>query len=343
MRNETLTLAAALCGAVLLAGCGAGAPDPETRTRPAALTLPPEQLARVKVGAVVASLLSALGRDDGRCRLRRRPAPRRCSRRSRGRSPACWFRWGRTSGQESRSPPSPRPISRRRSAPTARGMRRRAMRGASRTGTGSSSRTTPSPAATWSRPRPTPFRPRPTGIPLSSSSAPWASEEAALEDIRQGRAVATAGGAIRSPIDGTVVEKLITPGQLLQAGTTPCFTVADLSTVWVMANIFESNLPLVAVGDPAEITTGASPEALPGNGGLHRRPRGSRARGRSASGSWPATPRGCSRRTSTCASPSIRSATAPDCCSRSRPCCVTTRSCLSSTCRTPTAASAAAG
>jgi cobalt-zinc-cadmium efflux system membrane fusion protein len=29
---------------------------------------------------------------------------------------------------------------------------------------------------------------------------------------------------IRSPIAGTVVEKLITPGQLLQAGTTPCFT-----------------------------------------------------------------------------------------------------------------------
>ena len=43
---------------------------------------------------------------------------------------------------------------------------------------------------------------------------------------------------IRSPIAGTVVEKLISPGQLLQAGTTPCFTVADLSRVWVMAQIF---------------------------------------------------------------------------------------------------------
>ncbi len=37
-------------------------------------------------------------------------------------------------------------------------------------------------------------------------------DEGALDDIRQGRAVAAAGGAIRSPIDGTVVEKLITPG-----------------------------------------------------------------------------------------------------------------------------------
>ena len=47
---------------------------------------------------------------------------------------------------------------------------------------------------------------------------------------------------IRSPIAGTVVEKLITPGELLQAGTTPCFTVANLSRVWVMAQIFGSDL-----------------------------------------------------------------------------------------------------
>jgi cobalt-zinc-cadmium efflux system membrane fusion protein len=48
-----------------------------------------------------------------------------------------------------------------------------------------------------------------------------------------------------------VVERLITPGQLLQAGSTPCFTIADLSTVWVMANVFEADLPYVAVGDSA--------------------------------------------------------------------------------------------
>ena len=49
-----------------------------------------------------------------------------------------------------------------------------------------------------------------------------------------------------SPIDGTVVEKLIADGQLLQAGSTPCFTVADLSTMWVMANVFANDLPDVA-------------------------------------------------------------------------------------------------
>ncbi len=88
--------------------------------------------------------------------------------------------------------------------------------------------------------------------------------DATLEDIRQGRPVKTQGGEIRSPVDGTVVEKLITPGQLLQAGATPCFTVADLSSVWVMADVFESSLPDVAVGDPAEITTGGAREPMAG-------------------------------------------------------------------------------
>jgi cobalt-zinc-cadmium efflux system membrane fusion protein len=71
--------------------------------------------------------------------------------------------------------------------------------------------------------------------------------------IRAGRTVAAPQGVVRSPIAGVVVERLITPGQLLQAGATPCFTVADLTTMWVNANVFESDLPDVAVGDPADV------------------------------------------------------------------------------------------
>jgi membrane fusion protein, heavy metal efflux system len=89
-------------------------------------------------------------------------------------------------------------------------------------------------------------------------------DEATLEEIRQGRQVRGGEGLIRSPIDGIVVEKLITPGQLIQAGTTPCFTVADLSTVWVMANVFGTDLPYVAIGDQADITPGGTPDVLPG-------------------------------------------------------------------------------
>ena len=95
--------------------------------------------------------------------------------------------------------------------------------------------------------------------------------EEAIEELRAGRSDRRASGVIRSPLAGTVVERLITPGQLLQAGTTPCFTVADLSTVWVMANVFEADLPFVAVGDPADVTTTASRETLSGHGGQHLR------------------------------------------------------------------------
>jgi len=85
-----------------------------------------------------------------------------------------------------------------------------------------------------------------------------------IQAIEENRTVPQPAGMIRSPIAGTLVERLVTPGQLLQAGTTPCFTVADLSQVWVMANIFESDLLSIEAGDPAEIITGASPTNVPG-------------------------------------------------------------------------------
>jgi cobalt-zinc-cadmium efflux system membrane fusion protein len=89
-------------------------------------------------------------------------------------------------------------------------------------------------------------------------------EESTIQGINEGRVVADRSGLIRSPVTGTVVERLITPGQLLQAGTTPCFTVADLSQVWVTANIFDSDLAAVQTGDTAEILTKASPTNLLG-------------------------------------------------------------------------------
>jgi membrane fusion protein, heavy metal efflux system len=85
-----------------------------------------------------------------------------------------------------------------------------------------------------------------------------------IKAIQAGRAVARAQGIIRAPIAGTVVEKLITPGQLLQAGTTPCFTVADLSKVWVMAQVSAAELATIRVGDPAQVDSGMPGVALPG-------------------------------------------------------------------------------
>ena len=89
-------------------------------------------------------------------------------------------------------------------------------------------------------------------------------DEARIAAIRDNRPSATTTAVIRAPIEGTVVEKLVTPGQLIQAGTTPAFTIADLSTVWVLANVFETDLALVATGESATITTGASPTPIEG-------------------------------------------------------------------------------
>jgi membrane fusion protein, heavy metal efflux system len=85
-----------------------------------------------------------------------------------------------------------------------------------------------------------------------------------LSKLRNNQPVAATEGAIRAPIEGTVVEKLINPGQLLQAGTTPTFTIADLSTVWVMASVFESDLASVSRGDKVDVGTEAAPRPLSG-------------------------------------------------------------------------------
>jgi membrane fusion protein, heavy metal efflux system len=78
-----------------------------------------------------------------------------------------------------------------------------------------------------------------------------------IEAVRTNQVGAPIQAVIRAPIDGTVVEKLCNPGQLIQASTTQCFTIADLSTVWVMANVFESDLAAVAPGEDATVTSGA--------------------------------------------------------------------------------------
>ncbi len=85
-----------------------------------------------------------------------------------------------------------------------------------------------------------------------------------IKAIQAGRTVVRAQGIIRAPIAGTVVEKLITPGQLLQAGSTPCFTVADLSKVWVMAQVSAAELAAIRVGDTAQVDSGMPGVELPG-------------------------------------------------------------------------------
>ncbi|HET6905459.1 MAG TPA: efflux RND transporter periplasmic adaptor subunit [Rhodanobacteraceae bacterium] len=85
-----------------------------------------------------------------------------------------------------------------------------------------------------------------------------------IRDVQAGKPTGRIEGTIRAPIAGTVVEKNITPGQLLQAGSTPCFTIADLSKVWVMAQLFGNDEQSVHAGDPAQVFTGDDGKPIAG-------------------------------------------------------------------------------
>jgi membrane fusion protein, heavy metal efflux system len=70
--------------------------------------------------------------------------------------------------------------------------------------------------------------------------------------------------AVRSPIGGMIVQKLVSPGQLVQAGATVCFAISDVSTVWVQGHIFDRDLPSVHVGDAVEETNASFSAVLHG-------------------------------------------------------------------------------
>jgi cobalt-zinc-cadmium efflux system membrane fusion protein len=88
-------------------------------------------------------------------------------------------------------------------------------------------------------------------------------EEATITAIRDGKQTAPIEGAIRATIPGTVVEKLINPGQLMTGGATPAFTVADLSTVWVFASVYGADIGLVTAGDRVDVIVDGSAKPVP--------------------------------------------------------------------------------
>jgi len=67
-----------------------------------------------------------------------------------------------------------------------------------------------------------------------------------------------------APVGGEVVERLVGPGQLLQSGVTQCFTISDMSEVWVLVNVYQSDLPYVHVGDRVTINTDSYPDVFHG-------------------------------------------------------------------------------
>lgn len=64
---------------------------------------------------------------------------------------------------------------------------------------------------------------------------------------------------LRSPLSGTVLERFAYQGQRVTSGT-KLYVIADLSTVWVQAKVYEYELPHVVVGERAHVTLSALPE-----------------------------------------------------------------------------------
>jgi len=61
--------------------------------------------------------------------------------------------------------------------------------------------------------------------------------------------------SIKSPMTGYIVNKNVSSGSTVSTDGDPLFTVADLSTVWVIANVYASNLQFVKEGMEVDITT----------------------------------------------------------------------------------------
>ena len=69
---------------------------------------------------------------------------------------------------------------------------------------------------------------------------------------------------VLAPISGEVVERLVSPGQVVQAGQTQAFTISDLSTVWVLANVYQTDLAFVQSGQDVVVQTDAYPGSFHG-------------------------------------------------------------------------------
>jgi cobalt-zinc-cadmium efflux system membrane fusion protein len=70
--------------------------------------------------------------------------------------------------------------------------------------------------------------------------------------------------ALLAPLAGEVVERLCSPGQLLAAGGTQCFTLSKMSSVWVLVNVYQNDLAYVHVGDEVTIDNDAYPGEVRG-------------------------------------------------------------------------------
>jgi cobalt-zinc-cadmium efflux system membrane fusion protein len=68
---------------------------------------------------------------------------------------------------------------------------------------------------------------------------------------------------VTAPLAGTITARKVGPGQFIrQDNTDPLFVIADLAQMWMLANVYESDVPWIKVGQAVEVRVMAYPEEV---------------------------------------------------------------------------------
>lgn len=87
-------------------------------------------------------------------------------------------------------------------------------------------------------------------------------EITALERVSS-RSALNPEAIVRSPISGTVIQRQVGLGQYINSGAnsgTPVFSIGNLSTVWLVAKVHETDAPLMKLGQPLTVSVLAYPD-----------------------------------------------------------------------------------
>jgi Cu(I)/Ag(I) efflux system membrane fusion protein len=86
----------------------------------------------------------------------------------------------------------------------------------------------------------------------------WDIPEYHIEELeRTGKVLKTL--PIHAPISGTVIERKALAGLYVKPGD-PLYTIADLTSIWILGDIYEYELPLIKVGQTADVTLSYDPQ-----------------------------------------------------------------------------------
>ena len=81
--------------------------------------------------------------------------------------------------------------------------------------------------------------------------------------FESGQQAINAETTVVAPLSGTIVQRKVGPGQLINgASTDPVFVIGDLSTIWLIANVRETDATKISVGQPLEFSILALPDKI---------------------------------------------------------------------------------